>query len=513
MTFREPAGEAGRGEGSGLLDVLRRGLAAPGDGLAGRVVHGGLWQAAQRAATRGVLLLQLLVLARLLVPEDFGLFGIALLTQQTLRVLLRFGVDAALIQRAEGAEAYLDTAWTVKVLQAAVVAAGLLVLAPWVAAFFDAPGAEALIRVLAIVALLRGAENIGTIFFRKELAFRKEFALRSGEVLANAGVAIALAVVLGSVWALMAGLLAGAAVRLALSYVLHPYRPRPALDRERLADLWGFGKWLFGSSTLVYASTQGDDILLGRWLGAASLGVYQVAYRISNTAATEVSKVISRVAFPALSQLQSDDERLRRGFLDTFALTALLVVPLAVAIAWFIPDFVRHVIGDQWSAAVGPVRILAAAGLLRAFSACWGPLYRVQARTEKPFRKQAIRTVLTLGPAYPATVAWGVEGMSACVLAGIAGAFAYDLTRGGARGALQVDAASVGRAVAWPAVAAGGAVAAAAGLSGPLGPGLMPFVALAVVYCVVYAGLVLLLEAAGRETGLARLRALLERAG
>lgn len=494
-----------------VFDKLKRAFSSPGDALSQRVLHGGLWQIAQRGASRAVNLLQLVVLARLLVPEDFGLFGIALLTQQTLDVLLRFGIDAALIQREERTEEYLDTAWTLKVVKAVIVGACLVLVAPWVAAFFDAPDAGPLIRFLAVVILLRGLQNIGAVYFRKEMEFRKQFVLRFGGALANALVAVALAWILGSVWALVIGMAAGAAVRLVISYLLHPYRPRLELNRSRARDLWHYGKWLFGSSSLIYASTQGDDILLGRWLGATALGIYQVGYRISNAVATEVTHVISSVTFPAYAKLQTAREKLRRGFLSTFALTSLIVVPLAAAIALFIPEFVQHVIGGQWEAAIGPVRILAIAGLLRAFSACWGPLYRAQARTEKPFWKNAIRLLLTLGPAYPMTVHYGIEGMSLCVVAGIGGALTYDLLWAGGRGAVEIEATAVLREMAGPAVATLGTVALVAWLRALSGPGLVSFLGLATAYVGIYAAFVVLLEKAGWATGGARMLALLDR--
>lgn len=511
MTQSEDRKNAGMGSEDRKLNSLLEAFRRPGQNLAHRVVHSGLWTAIQRVAVRGLNFVQLVVLARLLVPEDFGLFGIALLTRQTLDTLLQFEIDSALIQRQEATDQYLDTAWTLKVLKAVLVAGGLLLTAPYVAAFFDAPGAGPLIRVLSAVVLLRGFENIGVVYFRKELEFRKRFALGFSKALANAVVAISLAVLLGSVWALMAGIVAGAAVRLVLSYTLHPYRPRFELDGGKFRDLWNYGKWLFGSSTLIYASTQGDDILLGRWLGAVSLGVYQVAYRISNAVATEVTHVISSVAFPAYSKLQSVTDSLRRGFLSTLALTSLIVVPLAAAIVLFIPEFVRHVIGEQWEAAIGPVRILAVAGLLRAFSACWGPFYRAQARTEKPFWKNAIRLVLSLGPAYPLTMLYGIEGMSLCVVLGIGGSLAYDLLWAGTRGGIEIEVSAVVRELAGPGLATLGAAGIVLGLQVLSGPGLMSFLGLAAAYVAVYGVFILLLEKAGWATGRAKMLALLDR--
>ena len=506
-------GNPGDGDRGGrvTLSLLWKALKSPGESLTQRIVHGGLWTMLQRAGTRLLGLARLAILARLLAPQDFGLFGIALLTQGTLDTLLHFGIDSALIQRKKGTEGYLNAAWTLNVLKALIVATGLLLAAPFVATFFDAPGATSLIRVMAVVVMLQGMTNIGIVYFRKELELSKEFALGFAVALLNALVAIPLAVLFGSAWALMAGILAGAAGRFLLSYILHPYRPSLEFDARKVGELWTFGKWLFGGSTFIYVSNQVDDILVGRWLGAASLGVYQIAFRISNAVATEVTHVISGVTFPAYSKLQSKQEALRDGFLSTLALTSLIVVPLAVAVALFIPEIVRHVLGTQWTAVQGPVLILAAAGLIRAFSACWGPLYLAQARTEKPFWKQLIRAILTIAPAYPLTMAYGIEGMSVCVLIGIIGAFLYDLFWAGARGGIDIPAVEVLRASVGPIAATVVAAAAVAGLRLGVGGGMLEFLALGALYVGLYAALIILLEIRGTETGLGKVASLLTR--
>jgi O-antigen/teichoic acid export membrane protein len=117
-------------------------------------------------------------------------------------------------------------------------------------------------------------------------------------------VSITLAFTLRNVWALVWGGLAASFVRLFMSYLIHPYRPRLSLARKELQELFGFGKWLLGSGVLVFLVTQGDDLFVGKVLGPAALGLYQMAYLISNLPATEISRTMAQVAFPAYSKLQ-----------------------------------------------------------------------------------------------------------------------------------------------------------------------------------------------------------------
>lgn len=485
-----------------VLRGLLRAARSPGENLPQRVVHGGIWTVVDKGAGRGVDLLKTIVLARLLVPEDFGLFGIALLTQGTLDAFLWLGLDAALIQKAEDTKAFLNTAWTLKLVKALAVAVALLLAAPYVAEFFGAPGATALIRFLAVVVVVQGVENVGVVYFRKDLELSQQFRFTFTSTASGAVAAIGAAWTLGSAWALMVGLLVRALVRTILSYVLHSFRPRLDLRRRRVGDLIDFGKWMLGARVFGFGATQGDDILVGRALSAGALGVYQLAYRLSNAVATEVSHAISSVTFPAFSKLQDESERLRSGFTATVSVTASLVVPLSVGLILFIPDFVRFVLGDKWVAAVIPVQILAVAGLLRALSACWGPLYLSRAQTHNEFWKQMIRAVLTLAPALPLVALFGIEGMAFSVVLGISGALIYDLWWSSSQRQLGIGLEELARAVAGPSAAATAAALGTLGVAALLDGGLASFLGLATVFVALYVLGLHLARRAGMPIGL-----------
>ena len=270
-------------------------LTAP---LSTRVVRGGIWVFALRMTNRGLGLVRIIVLARLLSPEDFGLFGIAILSISVLETFSNTGFKAAIIQRQENTESYLDTAWTVSVIRGIFLFLCLIFSSPYIAEFFNSSQAEMVIRVIAISTLLFGFRNIGVLFFQKELEFNKQFTYELSGTLVELTVAIILAIKLQNIWALVYGNLAANFVRLFLSYLIHPYRPRLKFDMERFRELFGFGKWVLGSGILIFLITQGDDIFVGKVLGVAALGLYQMAYTFSNLPATEICHVISQVTFP-----------------------------------------------------------------------------------------------------------------------------------------------------------------------------------------------------------------------
>ena len=254
-----------------------------------------------------------IILARLLAPEAFGLLGIALVSIATLETFSQTGFRAALIQKKESVESYLDTAWTVSAVRGTILFLILFSAAPAVAKFFKSPEASLVIRVLSISLLLSGFSNVGIIFFQKELEFHKQFFYEITATLVDLSVTISLAFTWRNVWALVWGGLAASSVRLLMSYLIHPYRPRIKFGRAEYRDLFGFGKWIAGSTILVFLITQGDDILVGKMLGVTALGLYQMAYALSNLPATEISHVIAQVTFPTFSKLQENMQKLKES--------------------------------------------------------------------------------------------------------------------------------------------------------------------------------------------------------
>lgn len=391
-------------------------LRHPGELLSQRVVHAGFWAFALRITDRLFGLARTIVLARLLAPTDFGLFGIALLAMSALGTFSQTGFNAALIQKKEDIKPYLDTAWTIQAIRGILLASILFLMAPYVAAFFEAPVAKPILQVIGLSVLLQGFTNIGVVYFQKELEFHKQFVYMFSGTLVNVGVAISAAFLLRSVWALVFGLLAGNVVRLVVSYFVHSYRPRLRFEGAKAKELYAFGRWILGSSILVFLLNQGDDILLGKVLGVTALGLYQMAYRISNLPATEITHVISQVTFPAYSKLQDRLPQLRQAYLQTLQVVAFLSFPIAGGIAFFAPDFTRIFLGEQWMPMVPAMQVLAIWGLMRSLGAMSGSLFQGVGRPSILTSIQLAKLALLATLIYPFTVRWGMLGTALAVV-------------------------------------------------------------------------------------------------
>ena len=392
-------------------------LLKPGATLSQRVARGGLWVFSLRLINRLLGLASTIILARVLAPGDFGLFGIALLAMSALETFTQTGLNSALIQKKQDITAYLDTAWTFQAIRGCLLALILFATAPYVADFFGTQAAQPILQVIGLTILIQGLTNIGVVYFDKELEFHKQFAYQVSYTLANAGVAISMVLLLRSVWALVFGLLAGNLAQLIVSYFIHPYRPRPRFNQEQFTELFHFGKWYLGSSILMYLVTQGDNIVVGKLLGATALGFYQMAYRISNMPATEITHVISWVTFPAYSKLQSDLPKLREAYLKVLQVTTFSSFLVAGSIIVLASDFTRIFLGEKWLPMVLAMEILVIAGLLRSVQATTGSIFSAIGKPVIDTQAQFLRFLSLAILIFPLTMHFGILGTSLSVVA------------------------------------------------------------------------------------------------
>lgn len=388
----------------------------PTESIFKEVVHGGIWVFVLRFINRGLGFIRTIILARLLAPTDFGLLGIAMLSILTLETFSQTGFQTALVQKKENIQPYLDTAWTVSAIRGIFLFLILFFSAPLIAEFFNSEQATLIIRVVALTTLLYGLRNIGILFFEKELKFNKLFLYDLSATLVDLTVAITLAFILRNVWALVWGGLAGNCVRLLMSYILHPYRPKIRFQKEKFKELFSFGKWVFGSSILVFLFSQGDDIFVARILGVTALGFYQMAYLFSNLPATEITKIISQVTFPAYSTFQDNIKRLGESYLRVLQLTAFITIPLAGMIFILAPEFTEIFLGEKWMPMVSAMQALAFWGLIRSIGATTGPIFYAVGKPGIGTKLQFIQLIFLIILIYPLTNRIGILGTSLSVV-------------------------------------------------------------------------------------------------
>jgi O-antigen/teichoic acid export membrane protein len=391
-------------------------LSSPQNSLSHRAVAGGFWLFILRGVYEVFYLLRIFILARILAPNDFGLLGIALLIVNILETFSTTGFQEALVQRREEVQGILDSAWTFMIIRGFVIFLILAVSAPVAATFFNEPKASLIIQVVALASVIQGFTNIGVIYFRKNLDFYKQFLYQFTGVLADFVVAVSLALIFKNIWALVFGLLSGNLARLIMSFKLSSYRPSFRYKIGEVKELSHFGRWVLGSTVIMFLIYQGDGFIVGKFLGAAMLGFYQMAYRISNTPATEITHIISQIAFPAYVKLRDEILRLKEAYLKILQLITVFSFPLATLVFALSSSFTKIVLGENWMPMIPAMRVLTLSGLARSIAATGGPIFYGLGKPKLDTQINGIRLILLGILIVPLSIKWSITGTALAVL-------------------------------------------------------------------------------------------------
>ena len=334
-------------------------------GVQGKMARGALWMLLLTSVDRSLGIVSTLILARLLVPADFGLVSMALSFIFMAQLLTAFGFDVALIHRKDATRAHYDSAWTLNVVLGASVLLLMLIAAGPVAHFYAEPNVFWVVCTLAWVPLIAGFENIGVVAFRKDLDFRKEFRFQIIRRLVGSAVTLPLAFWLRNYWALVAGTIAARLAGTIASYLVHHYRPRFSL--AEVSSLFAFSKWLLLNNVVGFLKERSSDFVVGRMRGAASLGVYNISYEIAIMPTTELSAPINRALLPGFARIAHDPDSMRAAYQNAIGMLALIAVPAAAGIFAVAPYLVPVALGQKWLAGVPLMEILAFNGGLLLF--------------------------------------------------------------------------------------------------------------------------------------------------
>jgi O-antigen/teichoic acid export membrane protein len=299
-----------------------------------------------------------LVLARLLVPEQLGVFGVVSVVCVGVQALTFTGFRFALIRRPTDPTELYDTAFLVEMARGILLAAAMCAAAPCVADFFDAPVTR-LLQVESLALVLVGAVNIGTIEFQRNLDFRMFFLTTRTPRIVSLVVGLTLTAVWRDVWALVVADVCQYAAMVLLSYRLHPYRPRLRFRFDHAREMFSFGGWMTVNSIGLFLLQQFDSLVVARRFGPGVLAPYQIAYRLAMFPVNSLREVIQSVTFPVFSRISDDRARIASGYSQVFTALSAVVAPAAILTACLAEDFVYLALGANWMAAAPIIRILA----------------------------------------------------------------------------------------------------------------------------------------------------------
>jgi lipopolysaccharide exporter len=350
--------------------------------IAKRATHSMGWNYLSFGASKTINLVTLSILAHLLVPANFGLVALAALTMDYLSVLSDLGLGAALIQRKSNVEESAGTALLLNLLANSFLTLLLIATSPFVASFFHETQVIPVLSALSFTLLFNAAGSVHSVLLQRELAFKKKLIPDLGASAIKAVVSIGLALGGFGVWALVAGQLIAAAANTVLLWVVIPWRPRlswkPAIARE----LFRYGVSIMGNNALSAWEDNFDYLIIGRFYNTAALGIYTIAYRLPETLIITTLWVMTSVLFPTFSALQDAREALKRSFLTTVRYVEILVTPICLGMVIAAGPIIHVAFGEQWTAAVPILRILALYAWVMSIGFHAGDVYKALGRPD-----------------------------------------------------------------------------------------------------------------------------------
>jgi O-antigen/teichoic acid export membrane protein len=382
-----------------------------GGRLSGHVLRGVGWKFGSQLLQQATQIVVAVLLARLLAPEDYGLAGMVLVFSTLINVFSDLALGSALVQKREISDLDCTTAfWTSTAGGLCFTLVGIALSWPmsW---FYNEPRVEPLFAVLSLSFVLTAMGTTQTAILTRRMDFRSlELRMMMAAVI-GAIIGVTIAASGGGAWALIIQRIVVAAASTAMVWRLSPWRPTFNYSRGSIGKLGSYSRNVFSTGLLFYVSGNVDNIMVGRLLGAAALGVYSVAFNLILFPITRLVTPVRMVLFPAFSRMQGDPARMATAWTRVNRLVGSITVPLMLGLVVLAPDFVPVVLGPRWNDAIPIIQILVWVGLLQSLQRLNGSILQACDRTGMLLAFAVVTTVGNIG-AIIVGLHWGVLGVA-----------------------------------------------------------------------------------------------------
>lgn len=381
--------------------------------FSGRIFRSGTALIAARVASRGFDLLRMLTIARWLGPTEMGAYAVATLVLAALDQFSETGLRMALIQRQGEINRYILPIRTVQAVRGCLLGVFIYLISPWVSSFFNSPKSMDILRVLALLPIIRGLEPLFGTLAQRELLLRPVVILQISSTMVSLVVGITAAYYKPDAWALVWATLSASVINTVGAHFLSDTKSLWfTTDWKSLRDLRNFGFWIFFTSIISYLFIKGGEWMLGHLLDVKSLALYQMAFVICTLANSEIGSVISQLTYPVYSKLQNDKLLLQKAFRQSFGLISLITLTVAGLVCTCSPDFYRLVLGEKWLPALPLVPWLTAWGVCSMFASSIAKLFHALGHPKLWAQTVLVMTALMSIGIYPMTCWLGALGVA-----------------------------------------------------------------------------------------------------
>lgn len=377
-----------------------------------KAVTSSAWFATTRLWMQAMSWVVTLILARILTPEDYGLFAMALAVTALLELFQEFGLGTAIIQRQNLSPAQVNGIFWIVNGGSFVFAGAAFALAGVAAWYYREPRLLWMVRLLSMIFLINSFGTVPYSLLTKEIDFKKRSLAEAYGVVVSVVVTLALAYAGYGVWSLLVGHLLRAGIRNLAMAVYCRWRPTLKVSYEGIGDLLRFSLHVAGASLVARAPTFTNPLIIGRILGGAGLGIYTMADSLgANPFQKLTTQVINQLSLPVFSKLQQEMEDLRKSFLAITRYLALIAFPLQVGMALVAADLVTVLLTPKWASTIELVRVFSIGGLFYVLPLPSSPLLTARGRADVNFRYSCLYALVMVGAIYAGAL-YGLRGIA-----------------------------------------------------------------------------------------------------
>ena len=376
-----------------------------------KVFSGLKWVTLSNILRQVLSLVNIVILARLLVPEDFGVYAILLIFITFLTMFKDMGVAAFVVHTKEPSQLLLSSLFYFNLFIGILFASLLVLSSSWISHFYEMPSLELMIQIISLNLIITSVSIVSRALLQKQIDFKRLSIIETLSTILGIVLGISAAFYGLGVYSLLVQSIATSLLDTLLVVLYTSWRPSKAFSFNEIKRVWKYSSNLSGYRLMNYFATNSDNFLIGKYLSSGALGLYSIAYKIMLYPLQNITVTLMKVMFPAFSMIQDDNEKFKRSYLKVIFFITLVSTPLMVGLMAVSDIFVDLLFGEKWLGLSFLLVILAPSGILRSIFKTTGPLFTVKGTTDVQFKIGVVQTFLTI-IGFIIGLSYGVNGVA-----------------------------------------------------------------------------------------------------
>ncbi|MBN2396502.1 MAG: MOP flippase family protein [Candidatus Atribacteria bacterium] len=381
------------------------------DNLKNKIFSGLAWSGTGQIVQQATQFIIGVILARLLSPRDFGLIAMIIVFTGFAEIFKDLGLGSAIIQKKGLENDHLNSIFWVNIITGLLLTGVIIGLSEPIASFYNEPKLKKITIVISLNFFIASLSIVNRSILRKNMSFKQIANIQILAIIIPAMIAIIMALKGFGVWSLVFRSIISTSITTLLFWTYSPFQPTFSFNKDKIKELIGYSSNLLGFNLFNYWARNFDNLLIGKFISSAALGIYSRAYALMLLPITQLSMIVSQVMFPALSSIQDDNDRIKKIYLKATRCIALITFPLMTGLLVVSEPFILVIYGNKWSEVVPILQILCMIGLVQSVGTTVGWIYTSQGRTDIMLKWGIFAGIFRVF-AFIIGLQWGVIGVA-----------------------------------------------------------------------------------------------------